>query len=124
MWLLTPVVTLVEIAVALKLTVRLGLLARVGLIAWPPLSPVLTYVLSLGLLLAGGAGLVLAVAVLVKLRWRRLPNLFAFALTAGGLACFVVALRGAAELARVCEPGTYGAVLLELCMVGRTHLRS
>lgn len=85
---------LVEIAVALKLTVLFGLLAQVVLIAWPPLSPGLTYVISLGLILAGCIVLALAESILVKLRWRRIPNLLAFALTAAVLACLIVALRG------------------------------
>lgn len=85
---------LVEMAGALKLTVLCGLLAQVVLIAWPPLGAALTYVVSLGLILAGGAVLALAESILVKLRWRRIPNLLSFALTAGALACLVVALQG------------------------------
>jgi formate hydrogenlyase subunit 4 len=85
---------LVEIAVALKITVLFGLMAQVMLIAWPPIAPALAYLLSLGLILAGGAVLALAESALVKLRWRRIPNLLSFALAAAALACIVVALKG------------------------------
>jgi len=85
---------LVEIAVALKMAVLIGLIAQVVLIACPRLSPAVTYPLSLGLILAGGAVLALMESVLVKLRWRRIPNLLSFALTAGALACLIVALKG------------------------------
>lgn len=85
---------LVELAVALKLTVLLGLLAQVLLIALPPLGPGLTYVLSLGLLMFGGTIVVFAETLLVKLRWRRISNLLTFALTAGVLACLIIALKG------------------------------
>jgi formate hydrogenlyase subunit 4 len=85
---------LVEVAVALKMTVLLGLIAQVLLVACPRLSPALTYLLSLVLILAGSAVLALMESVLVKLRWRRIPNLLSFALTAGALACLVVALKG------------------------------
>jgi len=85
---------LVEIAVALKMTVLFGLLAQVLLILWPLHSPVLAYLVSLALILAGIATLALLESVLVKLRWRRIPNLLSFALAAGALACVVVALKG------------------------------
>lgn len=85
---------LVEFAVALKTTVLFGLLGQVLLIAWPPLSPATAYLVSLGLILAAGAVMAMTESVLVKLRWRRIPNLMSFALTAGALACLVVAVRG------------------------------
>ncbi len=85
---------LVEIGVALKMTVLFGLIAQVLLIAWPPLPPALAYLVSLGLILSAGAVLALAESTLVKLRWRRIPNLLSFALTAGALACLIVAMKG------------------------------
>jgi formate hydrogenlyase subunit 4 len=85
---------LVEMTIGLKLTVLFGLMAQVLRVALPPLSPGLTYSLSLGLILVGGGVLALAESVLVKLRWRRIPNLLAFALTASVLACLLVVLGG------------------------------
>lgn len=85
---------LAEFGAALKMAVLFGLIAQVLLIACPRLPSGLTYLLSLGLILAGGAVVALTESVLVKLRWRRIPNLLSFALTAGALACIVVALKG------------------------------
>ncbi len=85
---------LVEVAGALKMTVLFGLIVKVLLIVWPPFPPALTYLLSLGMILAAGAAVALAESVLVKLRWRRIPNLLSFALTASVLACLVVAMKG------------------------------
>jgi formate hydrogenlyase subunit 4 len=85
---------LIEIAMALKMTVLFGLIAQVLLIVEPQLSPWLTYLMSLVLILAGSAVLALTESVLVKLRWRRIPNLLSFALAAGALACLIVALKG------------------------------
>jgi formate hydrogenlyase subunit 4 len=85
---------LVEFAVALKMTVLFGLMAQVSLIECPRLPAALTYLLSLGLVLVGSVLLALTESVLVKLRWRRIPNLLSFALTAGALACLIVAVKG------------------------------
>jgi formate hydrogenlyase subunit 4 len=84
---------LVEYGVALKTTVLFGLLAQVGLLLLP-LSPVVAYGVSVALVLAAGAVVAVTEAVLVKLRWRRIPNLLSFALTAAALACLVVAVKG------------------------------
>lgn len=85
---------LVEMSVALKTTVLFGLIAQVVRIAWPPLPPAWAYLTSLGMILSAGAVLALAESTLVKLRWRRIPNLLSFALTAGALACLIVAMKG------------------------------
>lgn len=85
---------LVELAVGLKTIVLLGLVAQALLIAWPPLPGGWSYLASLSMIAAGGAALVVAESVLVKLRWRRIPNLLSFAMTAAALACLVVAMKG------------------------------
>jgi formate hydrogenlyase subunit 4 len=85
---------LVEYGVALKTAVLFGLLAQVGLLLLPPSSPAIAYAVSVALILAAGAVVAVTEAVLVKLRWRRIPNLLSFALTAAALACLVVAVKG------------------------------
>lgn len=85
---------LVELAVGVKTVVLLGLVAQVLLLAWPPLGSAWSYLATLGLIFAGGATLVVAESVLVKLRWRRIPNLLSFAVTAAALACIIVAMKG------------------------------
>lgn len=85
---------LVELAVGLKTAVLLGLMAQVVLAAWPPLPVTLSYLLSLILIIGGGAAIAVSESILVKVRWRRIPNLMSFAITAGALACLVVAVRG------------------------------
>src|SRR5258706_8929105 len=44
---------LIEIAVGIKMIVLLGLIAQVLLIVWPPLSPLLRYLASIVLIMAG-----------------------------------------------------------------------
>ena len=89
-----PGLALMEYAAALKTLILLGLVARVLLLIGPPLGPLVTYVCTMALVMAGAAVLVLAESVLVKLRWRRIPNLLSFAVAAGALACLLVAVRG------------------------------
>jgi formate hydrogenlyase subunit 4 len=85
---------LVECAVALKTAVYLGLIGQVMLSVMPPQPPVMAYLLSL-LVIAMGAGLLALVeSVVVKLRWRRVPNMLSFAIGAGALACLIVAMKG------------------------------
>jgi len=85
---------LVELAVGLKTVVLFGLVAQVILIPWRPLPDSWAYLASMGLIVAGGAVVAAAESVLVKLRWRRIPNLLSFAITAAALACLVVAVKG------------------------------
>ncbi len=83
-----------EFAAAIEMTVLFGLIARVLLMALPPFSPVTAYLLSLGLILAAGVALALMESILVKLRWRKIPSLLSFALTAGIIANLIVVLKG------------------------------
>lgn len=85
---------LVEYSVAVKMAVLLGLLAQIALIPWPQLSPVTRYAASLVLIFGGGAIVAVSESVLVKLRWRRVPNLLSFSLAGAALACLVVAVKG------------------------------
>ena len=85
---------LVEIATGLKMTVIFGLMAQVLLIAWPRVSTVIAYIVSLSIIFACGCMVALAESVLVKLQWRKIPNLLSFAVAAGALACLVVAMKG------------------------------
>ncbi len=85
---------LVEIGVAVKTAVLFGLIAQVLLIACPKFSPMLGYLASLGLILAASVVLAISESIVVKLRWRRITNLFWFGLTAGARACLAVALKG------------------------------
>jgi len=69
-----------EYAVALRSCILLGLAAQTWLHAWPlltTLSPVAQYGLGLGALLLTGIAVAIAEGVLVKLRWRRVPNFLA-----------------------------------------------
>lgn len=85
---------LVDLAVGMKSVVLYGLLAQVLLVAWRPLPAGWAYAASLGVILACGCVIAVAESVLVRLRWRRIPNLLSFAVTAAALACLVVAIKG------------------------------
>jgi formate hydrogenlyase subunit 4 len=85
---------LVEFAVALRTVVLIGLTARVVELMLPPLNAVCSYALTLMLIGLGAATIVVSETALVRLRWRRLPNLLSFAVTSGMVACLLAALRG------------------------------
>lgn len=84
----------VEYATGLKLCVILGLLARIAQVGYPAVDPLAAWLLSLGLIAMGIVLLVVAESTLVRLRWRRIPNLLSFGLAAGLLACLLAALKG------------------------------
>ncbi|HET6382097.1 MAG TPA: NADH-quinone oxidoreductase subunit H [Armatimonadota bacterium] len=89
-----PSLALMEYSTALKTLLLLGLVGQVALLVAPPQSALPAYLFSLGVILAGAVALVIAESTLVKLRWRRIPNLLSFGVTAGVLACLLVAVRG------------------------------
>lgn len=84
----------VEYGVGLKTCLLLGLLAQVLQVGLPVLPPVAAWAGSILLIGLGALVLVIVESTLVKLRWRRIPNLLSFALAAGVLACLLVALKG------------------------------
>ncbi|HEY3998691.1 MAG TPA: NADH-quinone oxidoreductase subunit H [Candidatus Xenobia bacterium] len=84
-----PNLALMEYAAMLKMTVLLGLVGQLPLMLLPATSPVLRYGLSLAALGSGALVVVAAESTLVKLRWRRIPNLLSYALLAATLACFL-----------------------------------
>jgi len=85
---------LVELGVAIKLAVLLGLLAQVMLMAWPALTAWGAHLATLALMLGSCGVVAVTETVMVRLRWRRIPNLLAFGLTASVMACLLVALKG------------------------------
>jgi len=89
-----PNLALMEYAAAARTALLFGLMAQIVLLPFPAPPIALNYVLSI--VLIAGAALVLIVieSTIVKLRWRRIPNLLSFSVAAGVLACLLVALRG------------------------------
>lgn len=85
---------LVEIGVAIKTTLLFGLIAQVLMLAWPPISPAVKYLVTLSCMAGAAALVAVTESVMVKLRWRRIPNLLSFAVAAGALACLVVSVKG------------------------------
>ena len=74
------------------MTVLLGVFAQVARLALPPVEGAAAWALTLALMTLCGAALVIPECTLVKLRWRRIPNLLSFAVAAAALACLVLAL--------------------------------
>ena len=89
-----PGLALVEYAAALKMVLMLGLIAQVLLLAAPAQEPLLAYCGSISVIMLGAIVLIVVESTLVKLRWRRIPNLLSFGVAAGALACLLVAVRG------------------------------
>jgi formate hydrogenlyase subunit 4 len=85
---------LVELAAAVKTAVLLGLIAQVALMMLPRQPAPVSCLLSVVLMAAAAGVIAVCETALVKLRWRRVPNLLSFAVGAGVLACLFVALRG------------------------------
>jgi formate hydrogenlyase subunit 4 len=85
---------IVEFATALRTVVLIGITARVILLMLPPLSHIVQYLVTIVLLALGAATIAVCETTLVRLRWRRLPNLLSFAVSAAMVACLVAALRG------------------------------
>lgn len=88
---------LVELTVALRTCVLLGLAAQTLLRAWPGLSALtlpLRYGISLAALFALGVAVAVAEGVLVKLKWRRVPNLLAFGTVLSLLAALLAVAQG------------------------------
>jgi formate hydrogenlyase subunit 4 len=85
---------LMQFSVALRTVVLLGLTARVVLLVLPPLSSLGEYLTTILLLSASAGTIAVCETTLVRLRWRGLPNLLSFAVSAAMVACLVAALRG------------------------------
>jgi formate hydrogenlyase subunit 4 len=85
---------LAEYAAALKAVVLLGLIGQVARSLIPGQTALTSYGLSLAMLLLAALVIVLAESTLVKLRWRRVPNLLSFAIGSAVLACLLVAVGG------------------------------
>ncbi|MDR3710227.1 MAG: NADH-quinone oxidoreductase subunit H [Capsulimonadaceae bacterium] len=85
---------LIEYTVALKTTLLLGLVVQIVLLAVPLRSIAVHYIVSILLLAATAAGLAISETVMVKLSWRRVPNMLSYAIGASALACLLVAMRG------------------------------
>jgi formate hydrogenlyase subunit 4 len=87
---------LTELAVALRTCVFLGLAAQTALQVWPAHAalPALThYAVGLLALFVLGVAVAIAEGVLVKLKWRKVPNLLAFATVLSLLAALLAAAR-------------------------------
>jgi formate hydrogenlyase subunit 4 len=85
---------LIEYAVALKTSMLIGLVAQIVLMTIPLNAPVATYGFTLLLLVSAAFLLAVSETVLVKLSWKRVPNLQSFGMGAALLACLLVALKG------------------------------
>jgi formate hydrogenlyase subunit 4 len=87
---------LTELAVALRTCVFLGLATQTLLQVWPAhhLLPTLTrYALGVLALFVLGGAVAVAEGVLVKLKWRKVPNLLAFATVLSLLAALLAAAQ-------------------------------
>lgn len=87
---------LIELGVALRTCVFLGLAAQTALQTWPghtalPLAE--RYAVGVSALFLLGAVVAIAEGVLVKLKWRKVPNLLAFATVLSLLAAMLAAAR-------------------------------
>ncbi|MBI5834108.1 MAG: NADH-quinone oxidoreductase subunit H [Armatimonadetes bacterium] len=87
---------LVELGAGIKLAVLFGLLAQVLLMGTPALAPWAAHATSLALIVGACAVVAFIETVMVRLRWRRIPALMAFGLTAATMACLIVALKSEA----------------------------
>jgi len=88
---------IIEYTVALRTCILLGLAMQTLLHAWPALQalPVLSYyAVSLSGLAALGISIAVAEGVLVKLKWRSVPNFLAFAAVLSLLAALIAAAQG------------------------------
>ncbi|MEN6645411.1 MAG: NADH-quinone oxidoreductase subunit H [Armatimonadia bacterium] len=87
---------LTELAVALRTCVFLGLAAQTALQVWPAHAalPLTTrYALGLLALFIVGVAVAIAEGILVKLKWRKVPNLLAFATVLSLLAALMAAAQ-------------------------------
>jgi formate hydrogenlyase subunit 4 len=88
---------LVEYAVALRTCVLLGLAAQALLHAWPgmlTLAPLAQYGIGLGAVFGTGIAVAIAEGVLVKLKWRHVPQFLAVAMVMSLMAALLaVAIR-------------------------------
>lgn len=87
---------LTELAVALRTCAFLGLTVQTALQVWPAHAglPLFTrYAVGLLALFALGAAVAVAEGVLVKLKWRKVPNLLAFAAVLSLLAALLAAAQ-------------------------------
>jgi formate hydrogenlyase subunit 4 len=89
-----PNLALVEFGAGLKMALLFGLIARIAALPFGTLGPAAAYLLSLLFLLLTAGALVVVESVLVRLRWRRIPNILAFGVSLSALACLVVAVKG------------------------------
>jgi len=87
---------LIEYATALRTCIFLGLATQTLLHVWPTyqaLPMLLRYPISLAGLMALGAAVAIAEGVLVKLKWRSVPNFLAFAAVMSLLAALIAAAQ-------------------------------
>ena len=87
---------IIEYATALRTCIFLGLAAQTLLHAWPSyqaLPMLLRYPIGLAGLMALGAAVAIAEAVLVRLKWRSVPNFLAFAAVMSLLAALIAAAQ-------------------------------
>lgn len=87
---------LTELAVALRTCVFLGLAAQTALQVWPAheaLPLISRYALGLIALFIVGVAVAIAEGILVKLKWRKVPNLLAFATVLSLLAALMAAAQ-------------------------------
>lgn len=87
---------LTELAVALRTCVFLGLAAQTALQVWPAheaLPLISRYALGLIALFIVGVAVAMAEGILVKLKWRKVPNLLAFATVLSLLAALMAAAQ-------------------------------
>lgn len=85
---------LTELAVAVRTCFLLGLATQTLLQVWPAhatLAPLTRYAIGLPALFLLGIAVAIAEGVLVKLKWRKVPNLLAFGTVLGLLAALIAA---------------------------------
>ncbi|MHB8994866.1 MAG: respiratory chain complex I subunit 1 family protein [Armatimonadota bacterium] len=85
---------LTELAVALRTCLLLGLAGQTLLQVWPAhanLAPLTRYAIGLPALFILGIAVAIAEGVLVKLKWRKVPNLLAFGTVLSLLAALIAA---------------------------------
>ena len=85
---------LIEYTAALKTVLLLGVVSRIVMLAIPRVDGGLCYIACGCLLCVAALALAVGETVMVKLSWRRVPNLLSYALGASCLACLLVAMRG------------------------------
>jgi formate hydrogenlyase subunit 4 len=84
---------LLEFAAALRTAILIGLTARTVELLLPRFTALPEYLITLLLFVLAATVIAVTEVVLVRLRWRRLPNLLSFAVGTSMIACLIAALR-------------------------------